>query len=131
MTDQPSNSQLETTWPAVPVMPTAMILVALALVSSGVFRRSIAATESTYTGQTWASVLKTIDPNHAPWWELSLLPRIGPTLAHAIVQHRDTAVIDRESDQRVFAQPGDLARVHGIGPRTVERLRPYLRFDQD
>ena len=64
-----------------------------------------------------------IEPNTASAAELQLLPRIGPALAEAIVSYR------REVAAPAFRTPDDLARVRGIGPRTVERIAPLLRFD--
>jgi DNA uptake protein ComE-like DNA-binding protein len=64
-----------------------------------------------------------INPNTAAPAELALLPRIGPKLAAAIATHR------AESQQQpAFQIPDDLQAVHGIGPRTVARLRPLLYF---
>lgn len=60
-----------------------------------------------------------MDVNRASAADLELLPRIGPALAARIVESRD-----REGP---FANPEELARVRGIGPRTVERLRPFVR----
>ena len=50
--------------------------------------------------------------------ELMLLPRIGETTARKIVESRE-----REGP---FRNPEELRRIQGIGPATVERLRPYL-----
>jgi competence protein ComEA len=60
-----------------------------------------------------------VDINHAQWPELSQLPGIGETLARRIVESRD--------EQGPFADHEDLRRVRGIGPLTLDRLRPYLR----
>jgi competence ComEA-like helix-hairpin-helix protein len=59
-----------------------------------------------------------VEVNSAPWQEWTLLPGIGETTAKRIVEHRE----------RVggFARLDDLRRVRGIGPKTLERLRPYL-----
>lgn len=51
-----------------------------------------------------------------------LLPGIGPALSKAIVDERNPA-------RDPFRNPDDLERVHGIGPRTVERIRPFLTFE--
>ena len=59
-----------------------------------------------------------VDVNTAQWPELSQLPGIGETLAQRIVQSR--AVRGRFLDHQ------DLRRVRGIGPKTLERIRPYL-----
>ncbi len=49
---------------------------------------------------------------------LVLLPGIGPVRARAIEEDR--------ARRGGFAAVDDLARVHGIGPRAVEQLLPYL-----
>ena len=65
-----------------------------------------------------------INPNTAPWWELLVLPGIGETTARKIVEYREA-----NSDQgRVFRDPADLEPVSGIGPKTIQRIGPYLRF---
>ncbi len=58
-----------------------------------------------------------IDVNLADAHQLEELPRIGPALAARIVAHRDA--------HGPFETLDSLARVPGIGPRTVEALRPY------
>jgi competence ComEA-like helix-hairpin-helix protein len=59
-----------------------------------------------------------IDPNAAGRAEWDRLPGVGPVTAIAIVQRRESA--------GPFRGPGDLLAVRGIGPRTLERLAPYL-----
>ncbi len=49
---------------------------------------------------------------------LLLLPGIGPTLAAAIVAEREAG--------GPFRDLADLRRVRGIGPRTLEQIRPGL-----
>jgi competence protein ComEA len=61
-----------------------------------------------------------VDINAAQWPELVQLPGIGPTLAQRIVEARQT--------DGPFLDHNDLRRrVRGIGPKTLEKLRPYLR----
>lgn len=60
-----------------------------------------------------------IDINAADWPELVQLPGIGPTLAQRIVESRRT--------RGPFIDHNDLRRVRGIGPKTLEQIRPYLR----
>jgi competence protein ComEA len=60
-----------------------------------------------------------VDINAAPWPELAQLPEVGETLARRIVQSREQA--------GPFLDHDDLRRVKGIGPKTLEKLRPYLR----
>lgn len=55
-----------------------------------------------------------VDLNRADTVRLQELPGVGPALARRIVAARPFATVD------------DLARVRGIGPATLERLRPLL-----
>ncbi len=61
-----------------------------------------------------------VDLNRADTATLCLLPGIGPRLAEAVVLDREAA--------GPFESAQDLARVRGIGPRTLERLAPYVRI---
>jgi len=79
-----------------------------------------------------ASYHLTLDPNVAPWWELTVLPRVGDSLAKRIVAFRSSTMADdasAEGTPAVFTDADDLARVRGIGPKTVARLRCHLHFD--
>lgn len=67
-----------------------------------------------------------LDPNTAPWWELTLLPELGESTARAIVAYRE-AHADRAP---VFRTPADLEPVPDIGPKTIQRIAPYLRFGE-
>lgn len=58
-----------------------------------------------------------VDLNGATGEELRRLPGIGPALAGRILQARE---------ERPFARVDDLLRVSGIGPATLERLRPLV-----
>ncbi len=64
-----------------------------------------------------------LDPNVATAAELELLPGVGPRLAQAIIDYREST-----GAAVAFRTPEDLARVPRIGPVTVERLRRHLRF---
>ncbi len=68
----------------------------------------------------------TINPNLAPWYELSLLPRIGEAKARAIAAYRQDA--DHNESDTIFRIADDLTRVSGIGPKTVKRLSRELCF---
>lgn len=59
-----------------------------------------------------------IDPNKASEIDLDRLPGVGPATASAIVTARDSGI--------VFGRPDDLLIVRGIGPSTLERLRPWV-----
>ena len=60
-----------------------------------------------------------LDLDSASAADLDRLPGIGPVLAARIVEHR--RVHGR------FHHVDELLLVHGIGPRLLERLRPWLR----
>ena len=91
-----------------------------------------------------------LDPNVASVADLTLLPGIGETRARDIVAYRDEHRYRHRDEQRhthreaeghgasqspanaasrAFRQASDLAYVHGIGPKTVQRIAPHLRFD--
>lgn len=60
-----------------------------------------------------------LDLNTATWVELSQLEGVGETLALRIVEHREK--------NGPFRAVDDLDAVKGIGPKTLDRLRPFLR----
>lgn len=70
-----------------------------------------------------------VNPNTATAAELTVLPGIGEHIAAAIVAFRESEHDTSRSGKPVFARPEDLDRVRGIGPKTVEKLRPHLQFD--
>jgi hypothetical protein len=71
----------------------------------------------------------TVNPNIAPWWELTVLPDIGEVTARAIVAHRaDAARTTPNRDGRVFHRSDDLTAVRGIGPITARRIAGELSF---
>jgi competence protein ComEA len=62
-----------------------------------------------------------LDVNTAPEPVLAALPHVGPALVRRLVEARN---------QRPFTSPEDLkARVRGVGPVTLARIAPYLRFE--
>ncbi|MDM7924505.1 MAG: helix-hairpin-helix domain-containing protein [bacterium] len=62
-----------------------------------------------------------VNLNSAGSAELVSVPGIGPVMAGRILAYR------RESGR--FRSVDELIRVRGIGPRTLEKIRPYLRID--
>ena len=62
-----------------------------------------------------------VDANEAPPGVLGALPRLGRTMVGRVVEARERAP---------FRSLADLdKRVKGVGPVTIEGLRPHLRFD--
>ena len=59
-----------------------------------------------------------VDVNAADAAELERLPGVGPALAKRIVEERKR--------RGPFQSAEDLTRVRGIGPKTRERLEPYV-----
>jgi len=58
-----------------------------------------------------------INPNKASQIELEQVPGIGPKLAVKIISTREI---------KPFSSLEDLIRAPGIGPKNLERFRPYL-----
>ncbi len=58
--------------------------------------------------------------NTASAEELDALPGVGPSTAANIIEYRDL--------NGPFATPDDLLNVKGIGPKKLERMKPYLAF---
>jgi len=59
-----------------------------------------------------------LDPNTAPADSLELIKGIGLVLAGRIVHFRK---------EQKFESVEDIMKVNGIGPKTFERIKPYLR----
>ena len=62
-----------------------------------------------------------VSVNRAGAAELVALPGIGPVTARRILE-------DRELHGR-FLTLGDLRRVKGLTPKTLQKIRGYVRFD--
>lgn len=59
--------------------------------------------------------------NSASAKELELLPGIGPSLAARILEYRQ--------GHGPFKSLEELQNVKGIGPKTLEKMKPYLRLE--
>lgn len=75
---------------------------------------------------TRADMALRIDPNRATAAELELLPRIGPALARAIIEHREQAAV-----QPAFRTVADLDAIRGVGPATLAEIAPHLALPAD
>lgn len=74
-----------------------------------------------------SELLDQLDPNTATAADLSALPNLGPAMARKIVEDREHFQKDHPN-QLAYEKIEDLQRIKGIGPATLENLRPYLRF---
>ncbi|MFP4493440.1 MAG: helix-hairpin-helix domain-containing protein [Puniceicoccaceae bacterium] len=61
-----------------------------------------------------------INVNTAPSAELERLPGVGPVIAGRIIEERERSP---------FQSAGDLGRVRGIGPESIETIAPFIRFE--
>jgi competence ComEA-like helix-hairpin-helix protein len=68
-----------------------------------------------------------INPNEAPVESLVRLPGLGIGRAGAIVAYRESA--NREGGKPAFQNCDDLEKVRGIGPKTVQDISEWLKFD--
>jgi len=66
---------------------------------------------------------KSININTADIKELEKLPRIGPATAKKI--------LDLRKEKGRFKEIEDLLEVKGIGPKTLERIRPFIILTED
>ena len=65
-----------------------------------------------------------INPNDASAESLARLPGLGPARAGAIVAYRQDC-----PDSRAFGDGKDLQNVSGIGPKTVESIDDWIKFE--
>ncbi len=111
-------SPLLTAWPR-PAQAAAAVLLLLATVLLGVQAfLSWGASRPTELHAGAAPPYR-IDLNAADRVELLQLPDVGPGLAQRIEDYR--------TEHGGFRRVDDLAAVHGVGPATLERLRPWVR----
>ena len=67
----------------------------------------------------------TINPNTAEAASLVRLPNIGPKLATAVIKYRETT----DSKGPAFHRTADMENIRGIGPKTAEKIQPWICFD--
>jgi len=68
-----------------------------------------------------------LDPNHASASDLSALPNLGPAMARRIIKDREQFQKNHPNEP-AYKKLEDLQRIKGIGPATLENLKPYLKF---
>ena len=86
-------------------------------------RQSFSATGVNRLPENQKTPQGTVLINEADAEELQQLPGIGETLASAIVEER--------IDHGPFYYPEDLLSVKGIGQSKLQKILPYLTFDEE
>ena len=71
---------------------------------------------------------KQINPNNAPLASLVRLPGIGIGRAGAIVAYREN-FREQANNGPAFRNCDDLQKVKGIGPKTVQNMCEWLKFE--
>ena len=69
-----------------------------------------------------------INPNDAPIASMVRLPGIGIARAEAIVAYRED-LIKEAGNGRAFRGSDDLQKVKGIGPKTVQNISEWPKFE--
>ncbi|MGM0577714.1 MAG: ComEA family DNA-binding protein [Myxococcota bacterium] len=97
----------------------ALVLAALVAVAGVLVAATPSAGAATSPGAITASGSEgVVNINTADTDQLMLLPGIGPSLAQRVVEYRT---------HRRFKRAVELARVKGIGLKTVRKLKPWIR----
>jgi competence ComEA-like helix-hairpin-helix protein len=68
-----------------------------------------------------------INPNESPASSLARLPGIGASLSRRIVSYREKWI--KQYGAAAFQTSDDLEKVKGIGPKTVQNINPWLKFE--
>jgi len=69
-----------------------------------------------------------INPNYAPVESLVRLSGMGPGRAGSIVAYREN-FHGKEGESPAFNNCDDLQKIKGIGPKTVQSISEWLKFD--
>jgi competence protein ComEA len=69
-----------------------------------------------------------INPNYAPIESLVRLPGLGISRAGAIVAYRD-AFNQANDAGAAFERSDDLQKISGIGPKTVQGMSEWIKFE--
>ncbi|HEU0035159.1 MAG TPA: helix-hairpin-helix domain-containing protein [Kofleriaceae bacterium] len=77
------------------------------------------ACESSQTSPPGPTQIGVIDLNRATVKELEALPAIGP-------KHARSIIASRNARGGRFQSIDDLLQIDGIGPKTVDEIRPYV-----
>src|SRR5262249_14065412 len=115
----PADSSLLATWPRC-VQVTVAVLLALGI--GYVLVRGVTGYAPARAPDDMPEVAEPVrarlDLNRASRAELALIPGLGPSRAQGIDDYRRA--------HGAFASVDDLRKVSGIGPKTLEKVRPWL-----
>lgn len=98
-----------------------VISIVACILLSAIFTVSLVGDGQSYTAQLQSQ----INPNNAPAASLVRLPGIGTGRAAAIVNYRT----NKQPGITAFRDCNDLAKVRGIGPKTIQNLSTWLKFE--
>lgn len=101
-----------------------IIAIAVAMLLSAVF----ASSGFSRTQQHEIILEGRINPNVAPVPSLARLPGLGVTRAEAIIDYR-SSFSGQQDDKQAFGDCSDLDKVKGIGPKTVQNISQWLKFE--
>lgn len=104
-----------------------VVSVGAAFVFSCIFVSNLIGYESADTGNE-IRLDNRINPNTAPVASMARLPGIGPAKAEAIVIYRQN-FRGRNGENQPFENMDDLQKVNGIGPKTVQNISEWLKFE--
>jgi competence ComEA-like helix-hairpin-helix protein len=106
-------------------MAAMLVAVAVSFVFAGVFCACLYKDHD--TGQSLV-LESTININAEPIGSIERLSAIGPARAQAIVAYRQEHS-DPKAGRPAFRNAADLVQIKGIGAKTVEKLKQYVRFE--
>jgi competence ComEA-like helix-hairpin-helix protein len=106
----------------------ALLLIAVATMAAFAWLRPVRLVELPALGPRSSELADKLNPNTATAAELTNVPELGRVRAQAIVTYRQT-MLTAHPDQPAFSTVEDLRNVKGIGPATLEKLRPFMDFD--
>lgn len=120
----PSNPPAPIAADATPLLtwPRTVQLALGLIITAGIFfllgRWSLEWSRPQPPAATFAHAVPTLNLNRATKAELRLLPGLGDALAQRVVDYRD--------EHGFFRNVNELRHVNGIGPKSLDRLRPWL-----
>ncbi|MHC4555861.1 MAG: ComEA family DNA-binding protein [Planctomycetota bacterium] len=104
-----------------------VISVCMAFCFCWAFASNPVRSESAFIGRKF-ELESRINPNEASVESLVRLPGLGIGRAGVIVAYRENSN-EKNSDSPVFQNWDDLQKVKGIGPKTVQSISQWLKFD--